>query len=221
MSDDSIIIKPADKGNVVVIMDKIFYKNEMVKALSDSNIYFEQEKNIDKSNLSKIKHLAIEYAGTITAKERIFIANFNYATSNIYGLPKIHKSPVIKDAIKNATDCFIQIPAPIDLKFRKISGGVNAPTSHLSILLDKMLKPLLKKIPSHVQDYTDFLNKLNRFSKTELSDILLVSVDVAEMYNSIKLNLGLEAIQYFCNLHPEEAIGFDRLDVNFIMKKLC
>ena len=66
-----------------------------------------------------------------------------------------------------------------------------------------MLKPLLKKIPSHIQDYTDFLNKLNRFSKSELSDILLVSVDVADMYNSIKLDLGL-----------------DLFDVNFIIKGL-
>ena len=220
MADEDIIIKPADKGNVVVILDKLYYKNAMVEALSNSNVYVEQPKNNDHKNLSAIKHLAVEYSYAIKPKERMFISNFNYSTSNIYGLPKIHKSGMVKEAIKNANNSYIHIPTPDDLKFRKIAGGVNTPTSHLSIMLDKMLKPLLTKIPSYIKDYTDFLNKLNRFSKTELSDILLVSVDIVDMYNSIKIDLGLEAITYFCNLYPEEVIGFDRFDCNFITKGL-
>ena len=39
-------------------------------------------------------------------------------------------------------------------------------------------------------------------------------------HNSIKLDLGLEAVQYFCSLYLEEVIGLDSFDVNFIIKGL-
>ena len=66
-----------------------------------------------------------------------------------------------------------------------IMGYPNSPTSQPSELLMTLLKLLITKIKSHVKDVTDFLNKFNRFSHDEL-DIILVTVDIYNMYISIK-----------------------------------
>ena len=117
-------------------------------------------------------------------------------------MPKIHKSKQIKEAVSKANDTYLQIKVD-DLTFRKINGGTNSPTSRLSTLLDKILKPFLCKVPSYIKDSTDFLNKLERFDKNKLKDVILVTIDVVDMYPSIPLSLGIEAIKYFCQMYPE------------------
>ena len=54
MSDHSIVIKPADKGNVVVILDKDFYRESMLNSLNNPDNYIKQKKNIDNSIMTKI-----------------------------------------------------------------------------------------------------------------------------------------------------------------------
>lgn len=217
MSDHSIVIKPADKGNVVVILDKDFYRESMLNSLNNPDNYIKQKKNIDNSIMTKIKKFAVKFSSCLTYKERIFITNFNNITTNIYGVPKIHKSKQIKEAVSKANDTYLQIKVD-DLTFRKINGGTNSPTSRLSTLLDKILKPFLCKVPSYIKDSTDFLNKLERFDKNKLKDVILVTIDVVDMYPSIPLSLGIEAIKYFCQMYPE--LIHERFNENFIIEAL-
>ena len=218
-SDDNIIIKEADKGNVVVILEKSFYKNQMLNTLSDQNIYMQHEKNLDRKIFNKIKKHAAKFyfAGVITSNERKYITNKNYTTANFYGTPKIHKSNSIKNAVKVCNDSCLQIDTQ-DLKFRGITGCPNSPTTKLSELLMILLKPFISKVKSHVKDTTDFLIKLNRFSESNLDNIILVTVDVVNMYPSIKKDLGLKAIRYFCESYPD--LLPNRFSIAFIIESL-
>ena len=52
----------------------------------------ELDSNKDKFIISKINKLCNEYDKILTKKEIDYLINFDYKTSNFYGLPKIHKS---------------------------------------------------------------------------------------------------------------------------------
>ena len=53
--DESIIIKEADKGGAVVIMNKDYYEAKIMNMLSDSEYYSELTENQDKKIMPKIK----------------------------------------------------------------------------------------------------------------------------------------------------------------------
>lgn len=193
--DDSIIIKEADKGGATVIMDKTYYRSKILELLTDTENYQElTQGNEDDTIMKKIKRLTKEYEHELTKNEIDYIHKFAWKTSNFYGLPKIHKSPTIKTAVKEQNADYVKLSPPSDLKMRPIVAGPSSPTHRLSNFLDLILKPLCKKVPSFIRDDMDFLNHI----PNEISEnTLLVSFDVVSLYTSIPHDLGLEAIGYW------------------------
>ena len=117
-----------------------------------------------------------------TSKEKDYIQNFTWKTSNFYGLPKIHKSQHITEAIKKQNTEYIQLPPPPDLKMRPIVAGTSSPTHRLSNFIDFILKPLCKHVPSYVRHDIDFLQQITE----EIDEnSLFVSFDVVSLYTSI------------------------------------
>ena len=217
-SEEMLVIKRADKGGAVVIMDTDYYVNHMQTELNNKTVYKKHNKNIDNNLFSEIKKFVQDNKNILTTKERDYIIDFEPTTANIYGLPKIHKSKLIKAAIEKTSETFIHLPRPSDLQFRFIIGGPNAPTNGLSTLLNNLLFPFISKIKSYIKDSTDFLVKLERFENNSLNDIELATVDVSNMYGSITKNLGLKAVRYFCEKYPELLNA--RFNTEFVIKGL-
>ena len=48
-----------------------------------------------------IAEIIEKYKDNLTKTEKEYLTSFSYYTSNFYGLPKIHKSKLIQNAIKN------------------------------------------------------------------------------------------------------------------------
>ena len=202
--DDSIIIKEADKGGSVIIMNKTYYIQKIEAMLRNKKVYKLQNQNIDNLNAAKVKQFANKYKAILTNDERTYISNFDYKTANYYGLPKVHKCSSIKELVKDSKNTCINIEDPPDLKFRGITSGIDCPTSHLSDLINKLLKPFVSVVvKTHVRDTTDFINKLNRCEEDDLDDILLTTVDIVDMYPSINKKLGIKAVEYFLNEYPD------------------
>ena len=61
-------------------------------------------------------------------------------------------------------------------------------------LIDIILKPLCKKIPSFIRDDLDFLNHIPNLVGENTT---LVTLDVVNLYTSIPHDLGLEAVKYW------------------------
>lgn len=111
----------------------------------------------------------------------------------MYGLPKVHKSKTIKEAIQKQNSEYITCEHPADLTFRPIVGGPAAPTQRLSNLLDIILKPLCQNVKSFIRDELDFLRHL---PEQVDPDAELVSLDVVNLYTNISSTLGLSALNF-------------------------
>ena len=68
---------------------------------------------------------------------------------------------------------------------------------NLSRWVDIQLQPLVKKLPSYLQDDNYFLSKVNEFNKihTLPPNALLVTWDVKSLYTNIPHKEGLEALK--------------------------
>ena len=153
MNQSNIVIKEADKGGAVTVLSKHHYRAMIYEHLSNL------DKNLDPTIMKKLKKLLNKHKSIFTVKEFKYLNEADYSTSNFYGLPKIHKSQLITNAIKEQNSEVVSINEPQDLKVKPIVGGPKCPTRKLSELIDALLKPFLKHLKSYIRDGIDFLNK--------------------------------------------------------------
>ena len=129
-----------------------------------------------------------------------YLQNFEVKTSQFYGLPKIHKSKTISDKCRCSDSSYVETNGVTDLKLRPIVAGPSCLTHRLSNLLDILLRPYTKHVKSNLRDTTDFLNNLP--DKIQ-EDTLLATFDIEALYSNIPHELGIEAVKYWLNKHPE------------------
>ncbi|CAJ0920486.1 unnamed protein product, partial [Ranitomeya imitator] len=94
MSDKDIVIKAADKGGAIVIMDYSFYCLEILSQLANRNVYQPLTNNPTPSIRNKITVLLDEAlsTGIIDKKTKEFLTNEYPIVPVFYVLPKIHKN---------------------------------------------------------------------------------------------------------------------------------
>ena len=126
-NDANIIIKQADKGGAIVIMDKSHYKEMVLEQLNDTEYYKKLNKNPDKATAKRIKKLVGDHS-CLTDKEIAYLCDFVPKQSNFYGLPKIHKSKDIQNAVCQQNKPYIEVIQPADLKLRPIVAGPDSTT---------------------------------------------------------------------------------------------
>ena len=195
LSKTDIIIKKADKGNTLVIMDIPFYRDKMV--LGDhlnTDTYQTADPNSDSNVMKNLKVLVDKHRSCLTSKEYDYITKYEWSTSNFYVLPKIHKCKDIIDKVQSCNSDYLKMDTPHDLKGRPIVGGPKSPTQHLSEFLEKVLSPLVPYQKSYVKDDWDFLRK---FPPELDPSYKLYSCDIVSLYTSITHDLGLKALKYW------------------------
>jgi hypothetical protein len=196
-------------------MNRDYYRRKIQEMLDDPQNYQHIESNVDKKTTAKIKQLCAKYSSFLTKKEKDFLINFLPKTSNFYGLPKIHKSEEIKNAIQNQNSDYITLVNPEDLKFRPIVAGPICPTSRLSNMTDILLQPFLEKINSYVRDDIQFLNFIPQQTDP---NTLLATFDVTSLYSNIPHELGRQAIEYWIREHPD--ILHNRFNEKFVLDSI-
>ena len=213
-----IVIMPADKGGAVVILDGDHYR-QMVLSVFNNPDYFEPcQNNQSKEIFLEITSLCKKYVNNLTKDEVKFLSKFDSKEANFYGLPKVHKSDIIKKAILEQKSEVVIVPSPSDLKIRPIIGGPTSPTSHLSKFIDTLLKPYMFKLPSYVRDSVDLLNQARDWEKLEQEQYVLISMDIESMYMNISESLGLKAIRFFLEKYPELLPA--RIPVDFVLEAI-
>ena len=93
-SNDMIIIKPADKGGAIVVMNRKDYIAEGLRQLGDEKFYQKLEEDPTMNNHSKVidQLEAIRVRGEITQKVKTYLSVNKPRTAQLYLLPKIHKN---------------------------------------------------------------------------------------------------------------------------------
>ena len=105
--------------------------------------------------------MANRYELLLTKTKKLYLTNISLSTSNVYGLPKVHKSKQINAVIQQQNNEYIEVHEPDNLTVRPIVGGPNCLTTLLIHLID--IKNLfLIYIKSYVKDNLDFLRKFSR-----------------------------------------------------------
>ncbi|XP_077137512.1 uncharacterized protein LOC143803305 [Ranitomeya variabilis] len=174
-SDKSLVIKPADKGGATVVMDRTDYIEEITRQLSDTTVY----KVIPHNPLNRlVQQIApvIDFhfqTGTIDSKMRDFLIKKDPITPIFYVLPKIHK----------------RLNKPPGRPIVSLTDSVLSP---LSMVLEKILTPLVKTTRSFVLDTNDFIQVIRSLGPMSSSS-LLITWDVNSLYTSIVHEKGMAA----------------------------
>ena len=171
---DNIIITNADKGGAIVITDIDKYISEAQRQLNDEINYkklqtdptLQHNKTVNDTieRFKKDRTIPTKIAhGLITSKPR---------TPKFYILPKIHKE---------------------NNPGRPVISSINCHTSKISKYVDYHLQPIIKQIPSCVQDTNDFINKINNHNIPKES--IFVTLDVKSLYTNRPNPEGIAAVK--------------------------
>ena len=194
---DHLVIKEADKGSGVVLMPKRFYHSKISAMLSDETYETTQ---LDCADIVKrTKRFVQIHKSELSKKEMEAIIKQEAYMATFYGLPKIHKSTIVQEAVRSQNSKLIRCSEPTDLKFRPIVSCRNCPTRSLSDLLDKLLRPFVNKVKFRIKDTWNFLRNL---PTDATQGDFTVTADIASLYTNIATSNGEIAISYYYEQYP-------------------
>ena len=172
---EDIIIKPADKGSAVVVMDREHYISEAERQLNDSTFYKALDHDPTHEFAKKVTDAVSEMLNGdhIIEKNAIYLTVDQPKACRFYLLPKIHKA---------------------GNPGRPIVSANGHPTEKISEFVDLHLQPHVQNLPSYLQDTTDFLRKQDAMGQLP-PETLLVSMDVTSLYTNIPHEDGIKACE--------------------------
>ena len=170
-----IIIKPADKGSAVVVMDRDHYISEAGRQLGDSTYYrlldHDPTPEFAKEMSEGISEMHDE--GHISMKNRDYLLVEHPTGGRFDFLPKIFKA---------------------DTLGRPIVSANGHPTEKISGFVDLHLQPHIQNLPSYLKDTTDCLRRQDAQAPFQ-TDTLLVSMDLTSLYINIPHQDGIQACE--------------------------
>ena len=124
----------------------------MISQLNDEKTYKKLNSNPNYTIMQKkLKVLITRYKPLLADSEYKYLNQFFFETIAFYGHPKIQKSEILQNAIKEQNKELITISKPKDLKLITVVGGPKYQTRRLSNFLDLILKPLTKHVKSNIE----------------------------------------------------------------------
>ena len=188
-TNNDMVIKPADKGGSIVIMNTTDYITEPERQLNNPDHYEKQEDPTQKFN-THINNL-INQAWRLNIIDDTTYNNLQTKKPRIptfYLLLKMHKQ---------------------NNPGRPIVNGIGSVTEKISAYVDKFPRKFTPRIPSYIKDTTHFLNILKHLEIQNTN--LFVTIDVKSLYTNIPHTEGTVAITRMI-----EETGLDTLQKMFI-----
>ncbi|CAB4037176.1 Hypothetical predicted protein [Paramuricea clavata] len=126
-SDKNILVTKADKGNAMVVMNQVDYKNQVETMLQDEIVYkriTDKRRNPTSKTDTELQErlLKLKDTGFLTDNEYKTLRPFDSYPAAFYGLPKIHKVPLVEQ-----NDHFT-IEADTVVPLRPINSSIGSPT---------------------------------------------------------------------------------------------
>ena len=178
-----IVIKPADKGSAVVIMQRKDYLKEGYRQLADINFYRKLDHDPTAEFHNTIRNFLEDMYqnGEIDLTVQQYLMEDTQRTSQLYLLPKIHKNT---------------LPPP----GRPIISANGCPTERISQFVDHFLNPSNQKLRSFVKDTSHFIVLLSDVGEVP-DNTILVTMDVSSLYTNIPNDEGLRAAMETLSTH--------------------
>ena len=195
IENKEIIIKPADKGSIIVIISTDYYWDICHTHISDTS-YYRMLNDTDLSNIvqQQVMQFADNYKPMLTLKEHKYLTKRKHKISNLYVLPKLHKSKRINEIIQQQQYEYINIKENIIVEARPIVAGPVYHTSGISEILHIIMEPSLAMISPIAKDSFDFKNRLDKHCPTGTR---LSTCDIKSLYTNIRHDLFYTAVEYW------------------------
>lgn len=202
-----IVIKPADKGSAVVIMDREQYILEAQRQLDNSMYYKKLDKPIYMETIPLIQGVLqkLKKKKVINKKQLQYLqGDLRPRERRFYILPKIHKDPTTWT-----------IPSEVP-KGRPIVSDCSSETYRTTEFLDYFLNPLSVKHPAYIKDTYHFVEIVKNLVLP--SQFYFFSMDVVSLYTNIDIDAGLSAVKKIFKNYPDpkrpEEELLELLDIN-------
>lgn len=192
--NETVIIKPADKGGATVLMETKNYILEAERQLNDPKYYYPLSESYADCNSLEIKKCLKEMKELkfINHKEYEYMLPKKYNERSFYLLPKIHKPPE-KWTIPH------RMP-----QGRPIVSDVGSETYEISKYIDYFINPLSQNHPAYIKNSFDFLHKLkSKNLDLKNRDFFLVTGDVASLYTNMHINRSLQKVEEIFQRNPD------------------
>lgn len=190
-SNENIVIKPADKGGMVCVLNKTSYETEALRQLNTDKYYKTINEPLKDKTGTLINDILLKIfdKGHINEKQLDYLcANKDDKSRKFYLLPKIHK-PRNKWTLPDMPEG------------RPIVGDCGTESRRISEYIDYFLKPLANRHPSYIKDTYDFIAKIrNRKINKRL---YLVTGDVTALYTNMNIERAINIVKEFFNNNPD------------------
>ena len=162
LHNDKIVIRSADKGSGIVIVNKEDYISKLREEMKNSDSFQETGNRADKA-VKDVKKLVnrMYREGAISKDMQQYLIPRYPRAGELKGNPKLHKQG-----------------APM----RTIVNGINTATERLAEVAEHELNEFVKSSPSYIQDTTDFLTKLSDVQQPLPEGTILFCFDVKKLY---------------------------------------
>ena len=177
IEDRSIIIRPADKGSGIVVMDADEYERQLHSEMQDGSTYRSTDSDQTRAVQAKVKNLAqnMHKRGIIGKHQLRYMIASNPQPGRLQGNPKLHKT---------------------GHPLRTIVSGRGHATERMAEIAEKELASHVEGQKSFIRDTTHFLRKLAQIPQPlpggPCSPILFC-MDVQKLYPSVPHKEGMEA----------------------------
>lgn len=197
--NNMVVIKPADKGSAIVIMDRVQYIREAERQLTVLEHYIPLVESIQmETRVLQIPILdELKCQGYITERQRKFLLGPDFPRPRLfYLLPKVHK--------KMESWPIEGIPPG-----RPIISDCDSESYHIAKFIDFYLNPISQRHNSYIKDTYDFIEKIHNIRVPDHT--FLFTIDVVSLYTNIDTELGLQAVaeafqRYPDSERPDEAL---------------
>lgn len=187
----NIIIKPADKGSAVVIMDREQYLWEGYRQLNDTTYYMKLSSPIYLQTIPLVEKIVQRLLEKrfINRKQKAYLLGKEEPRARLfYMLPKIHKDPA-------------KWSKPFEIpQGRPIVSDCSSETYYTAEYLDYYLNPLSTKHPSYLKDTYHFVEKIKQLDIPANS--WLFTMDVESLYTNIDILEGIQSIKNIFLKYP-------------------
>lgn len=216
-----ILIKPADKGDVITIMNPEYYHSMCLNELNKTEYYRDMGPSDPSPNLLQVvKDFADCFRHILTPNEYTYLTERKYKMANFYLLPKLHKSQYINDMLQTSNSPYFHLENFTEaIEGRPIVGGPVYHTSGLSEMIDIILDPVTKYVPYLLKDSFQLLEKIDANPMT-YDNVLLGTCDIKSLYTNINHDLALTAIDYWITLTWDFIDPDNRFTKRFVLEAL-
>ncbi|CAJ0960174.1 unnamed protein product [Ranitomeya imitator] len=205
--DDTIIMKLADKGGALVIMDKTMYLAEITRQLSDVSVYQILDRDPSYTIRQEIKVILHKYMllGILDQKTCSYLTNSNPTTPVYYTFPKILENPPGRPIVAS-TDSLLspiskyleKIITPLIQQSKSFLDRPQTQGHRRTITPLSGRATLLQRLDlwgaAFLLDTSSFLQLIYDINHIPV-DALLVTLDVRDLYTSIPHVEGVNSVR--------------------------